>query len=232
MQQQQVQFASNAAAVRATAGRKISIANSKMPGSSFATDPFACAVGSKLAEVEGSVCSKCYARRLAKMRPSVAKGYAMNEETLRNVAKVGGKARELFVKGMAHQIRTAAAKTGENYHRWYDAGDLANADVLAVIVDICLETPLINHWLPTRELRIVRKYIKQGGCIPHNLVLRVSSTMVGDKPRAGEWNTSTVHVKGATPVGHECPASKQGNNCRDCRACWDESVVNVSYPKH
>ena len=35
------QFKSLAAAVRASLGRSLSTKNSKMPGSSFATDPFA-----------------------------------------------------------------------------------------------------------------------------------------------------------------------------------------------
>ena len=34
----------------------ISKANSKMPGSSYAQDSFACHVGSRLAQVKGSVC--------------------------------------------------------------------------------------------------------------------------------------------------------------------------------
>ena len=29
-----------------------------------------------------------------------------------------------------------------------------------------------------------------------------------------------------------CPAKDQGNKCMDCRACWDRSVSNVTYPKH
>ena len=40
---------------------KVSQGNSKMPGSTFATDAFACKVGSKLAKIKGSVCDGCYA---------------------------------------------------------------------------------------------------------------------------------------------------------------------------
>ena len=85
------EFASNAAAVRATLGRSISIKNSKMPGSSFATDPFACAVGAKLAVVPGSTCAECDARRIAKMRPSVALGYARNEQALIEASLLKGR---------------------------------------------------------------------------------------------------------------------------------------------
>ena len=30
----------------------------------------------------------------------------------------------------------------------------------------------------------------------------------------------------------ECKAYTRGNQCGDCRACWDKTVKNVSYKKH
>ena len=49
--------------------------NTKMVGSAFSSDSFACKVGSRLANVKGSVCESCYARRIQKMRPSVNQGW-------------------------------------------------------------------------------------------------------------------------------------------------------------
>ena len=233
----QFTFPSNAAAVRETMGRKVSTANSKMPGSSFATDPFQCNVGSQLRDVEGSVCSKCYAIRLAKMRPSVRQGYAANEAAMRDASMCKGIIRERFVQGMADQIRRAAVKTGELYHRWFDAGDLSSADELELIADIARETPEIAHWLPTREVSAVRDYCKRGA-LPDNLTVRISATMIDAEPnvsrgmRANNVQSSTVHTKGRLYVGHCCPASQQGNSCGDCRACWNRNVSNVSYPAH
>jgi len=226
-------FQSIAAAVRASAGRSISIKNSKMPGSSFATDPFACRAGSKLADVAGSTCSRCYARRLAKMRPSVAQGYATNETALQSAAV--GDIREDFVAGMAHQIQAAAIKTRQPFHRWFDAGDLASLAVLELIADIARATPSVRHWLPTREISIVRAFVRKHGpledSLPANLVLRVSSTMVDDAPRRAFPWTSTVY-KQASAHGRACPAQSQGNQCRECRACWSRDVSNVSYHAH
>ena len=233
MKIEQFTYPSLAAAVRASAGRSISIKNSKMPGSSFATDPFACRAGSKLAQVFGSTCNRCYARRLAKMRPSVAKGYASNEAALQSAAV--SDTREDFVSGMAHQIQAAAIKTRQPFHRWFDAGDLASLSVLELIADIARATPSVKHWLPTRELSIVRAFVRKHGpladSLPANLVLRVSSTMVDDAPRRAFPWTSTVH-KQADAHGHACPAQGQGNQCRDCRACWSRDVANVSYHAH
>jgi hypothetical protein len=63
---------------------KISTRNSKMPGTTFAIDAFACKTGSILAKTEGTPCHGCYARRIQKMRPSVDKGWKDNLERWHN----------------------------------------------------------------------------------------------------------------------------------------------------
>ena len=211
-----------------TAGR-ISAGNSKMPGSTFAISAKECLVGAKLAKVEGSVCSRCYALKLQKLRPSVDQGWTANYEKATRMIDANP---EGWVKACVFQINRIAAKTGVPNHRWFDSGDLQSVAMLAAICAVAEATPEIAHWLPTREAKIVKDYLKQGGTIPSNLVVRVSSTMIGDAPLSGHANTSTVHRKGDEPAGHVCPASQQGGNCGDCRACWSPAVKNVSYPLH
>lgn len=206
---------------------KISAGNSKMPGSTFAQDSFACNVGSKLAQVKGSICEACYARKLQKLRPSVDKGWKANYEKATRLIATNP---DQWVKACVFQINRIADKTGELFHRWFDSGDLDSVAQLDAIVQVCLATPTIKHWLPTRELELVRQWQKQGGVIPDNLVIRLSAPMVDMRPVKGS-NTSTVH-KQKEPVGWACPARTQGNACGSCRACWDKSVANVSYPKH
>jgi hypothetical protein len=213
----------------AVAQSRISAGNSKMPGSTFSTDAFACKVGSKLAKIEGSVCSGCYARKLQKLRPSVDQGWQANYVKATTMIASNP---ERWADAVAFQIKRIADKSGELYHRWFDSGDLDSVDMLRAIVIACNKTPHIKHWLPTREARIVKEYRKQYGKEPSNLVIRVSATMIGDKPISGHTLTSTVHRKGETAFGHECPAPKQNNNCGDCRACWSNTVANVSYTKH
>jgi len=211
---------------------KISDRNSKMPGSTFALDSFACKVGEKLSKIEGSVCKGCYARRIQKMRPSVNKGWSDNQKLAVQLIK---NAPHKWVAAMVFQIEKSAIKTGKQFHRWFDSGDLNNVDMLSAIVKVCEQTPHISHWLPTRETKIVQDYLRESGKIPANLSLRISATMVGDSPvksaeRLGV-KTSTVHRKGESYIGHECPAPKQGNACNDCRFCWT-GKGNVSYVKH
>jgi epoxyqueuosine reductase QueG len=51
-----------------------------------------------------------------------------------------------------------------------------------------------------------------------------------DQEAAGSWNyTSTVVTD---PKKATCPAPKQDNECKSCRACWDKKVKNVAYLAH
>lgn len=207
----------------------ISDRNSKMPGSTFAISAKRCHVGGKLAEVKGSVCDRCYALKLQRMRPSVDKGWEAN---YRKAVDLIERNPLSWAKAVAFQIKRSAAKSGESYHRWFDSGDLQSVDMLRAICMAAELTPEVKHWLPTREAKMVKDFLRDGGKVPENLVIRISSTMIGDAPRKGYANTSTVHRKGDAVHGHACPASQQGNACGSCRACWDKTVGNVSYPLH
>lgn len=208
---------------------KISLGNGKMPGSTFAVSATKCKVGSKLATIKDSTCSRCYALKLEKLRPSVHSGWLANyEKATRLIASNPSQ----WVAACVFQIKRAFLKSGEPFHRWFDSGDLDSVNMLRAICDVAIATPDISHWLPTRESAIVKAYKAQGGTIPGNLVIRVSSTMIGDAPITGHANTSTVHRKKAPHVGHACPASTQGNNCGECRACWNPAFQNISYPLH
>lgn len=235
-----------------TAG-KVSLGNTKMPSTTFAISAKACKVGAKLAMVEGSTCSRCYALKLQGLRPSVDKGWTNN---LLKAVKLIADNPNLWVKQMAFQIVRGCSKLGVNYHRWFDSGDLQSVEMLHAIAETARQTPDIKHWLPTREAKLVQLYRKQYGNEPSNLVIRVSATMIGDKPVSGHVNTSTVHRKGETVHGKECLAyrtnkdsqvvsaadfkamSKQEKkqqdfgHCGDCRACWSKTVENISYPLH
>jgi hypothetical protein len=56
--------------------------------------------------------------------------------------------------------------------------------------------------------------------------------MVNGEPLPNFPNTSTVHGKGKKWYGKQCIAYKQDNECKDCRACWDTKIKNVSYKQH
>ena len=199
---------------------KISLGNTKMPGTTYAVDAFACLTGSKLAKVKGSICSGCYSIKLQKLRPSVDKGYK------KNLFKWQVSNTSNWIDAMDFQILRAKVKE----HRWFDSGDLQSLEMLEAIAEITRQTPGVKHWLPTKEYGIYTKYLKTN-IEPSNLVVRVSATMIDGNPSKVFKNTSTVH-KNNKPIGFECKARSRGNACGPCRACWDKRIKNVSYPKH
>ena len=208
---------------------RVSDRNSKMPASTFATHTNACHVGSKLRAVKGSICHGCYATKFEAMYPSVHQGHTYNTDT---AAEWIARDAEQWAQAIAMQITRVCDKFGEPYHRWFDAGDLADVAMLKAIVRVCELTPTIKHWLPTRERGILKAFLAAGNELPTNLVVRLSATMIDDKPIANAKHTSTVHRKGAAAYGQECEASKRGHQCGPCRACWSPDVSNVSYPFH
>lgn len=201
---------------------KVSKGNTKMPGTTYAIDAFACYTGSKLAQIEGTPCASCYARKLQRLRPSVDKGWKANLDKWRSRSST-----DEWVSAMVFQI----TRWSDGYHRWFDSGDIYSVEMLDAIIDVCLLTPQVKHWLPTQERGILNKFYESGRTLPDNLVVRVSSAKV-DVPITGWDNQSYVFSKKTDPQGKECRARHNGNACGDCRACWSKDVPLIAYPKH
>jgi hypothetical protein len=214
---------------RAQTFGRVSDRNSKMPASTFATHTADCSIGSKLRAVEGSVCHDCYATKFEKMYPSVHQGHAFNGAS---AAAMIAADPEAWAQAIALQITRICDKFNEPFHRWFDAGDIADLAMLEAIVRVCELTPTIKHWLPTRERGILKAFLATGRALPANLVVRLSATMIDDKPIANAPHTSTVHRKGSIVHGQPCEAATRNHQCGPCRACWDPTVENVSYPFH
>jgi len=185
-------------------------APSKMPGPSYNLPATQCITGAKLARVPGSVCHGCYALKGRYRFNNVKAAMARRLEALGHPD---------WIAAMTVLIK------GEPVFRWHDSGDLQSPEHLKAIFEVCKNTPETRHWMPTREARFLR--LMDPEVIPKNLIIRFSSHMVDQQP-VGWWPwTSTVSTEMKT-----CPAKDQGNECKSCRACWDRSVSNVTYPKH
>ena len=185
-------------------------APSKMPGPAYNLPATQCITGAKLVNVPGSVCHGCYALKGRYRFSNVRMALARRLESLKHPR---------WVEAMTVLIK------GEPWFRWHDSGDLQSAWHLKRIFEVCNKTPETSHWLPTREARILN--LMDPNIIPPNLIIRMSSHMIDQQPVTFWPWTSTVSTKSKT-----CPAQDQGNQCRDCRACWDRKVANVTYPKH
>ena len=190
---------------------------SKMPGYTTSLPATACKVGAKLAKVSGSVCSSCYAMKGNYRFPVVVAGLHRRLDALNNPQWVEG-----MVKLVGHY-------TDENdpYFRIHDSGDFQSVEHVLNWVEVARALPWVKMWAPTREIQMLTLARAMAGDWPDNLVIRVSAPMVGSALDI-DMLTSSVDYEDS----QQCPAPTQGNECGDCRACWNRDVSNVNYHKH
>lgn len=188
---------------------------SKMPGYAYGIPARSCPIGSVLVKLKGSVCSGCYALKGRYAFPTVLNAQQRRLDSLRHPQ---------WVAALAFMI----TKKKCDYFRWHDSGDIQGLWHLENIVEVARQCPNTKFWIPTRETKVVKSYLAVYGNFPPNLVVRVSGAMIDGNPPPGFPTTSTVTTSGSPT----CPAYAQGGICGACRACWDPSVGNVSYPKH
>lgn len=192
---------------------------SKMPGFGYGLPALvSCHVGSKLAKIPNSVCSKCYALKGCYQFPVVKAAQALRYLYVEDPR---------WVESMVELIRRKRTK----YFRWHDSGDIISLLHLMQICEVAERLPDFIFWLPTRERKIVNTYRRLHGEFPKNLTVRISAAMIDGAPPVTDLCTSTVH-RDKDPIGFACPASTQGNKCGLCRACWDKTVKNISYIEH
>ena len=182
----------------------------KMPGWSIGIPAKECKTGSKLQAVPGSVCYDCYAMKGCYVFKVV------QDAQYRRLAAIR---KPEWVQAMTHLINSKKP----DVFRWHDSGDVQDLDHLNKIYEVCKLTPSKRHWMPTREAW-VKDHLDRA---PSNLVIRFSAPMVDQAAPASWPNTSTVVTAHAT-----CPAPHQGNQCKDCRNCWNSKIKNISYGQH
>tara|TARA_R110000824_G_scaffold30181_2_gene99577 strand:+ start:3254 stop:3904 length:651 start_codon:yes stop_codon:yes gene_type:complete len=196
---------------------------SKMPCDTYSLSALDCNVGSKLRRVEDSICSHCYALKgnYKRFHKTIYKAMTKRKKALKN---------KLWVKAIVKLINAQAIRNG-NYFRWHDSGDIQSIEHLKKIIEVAKLTPNILHWLPTREKKIIGKVPDLE--IPKNLIIRLSATMI-DKHSSWDGNTSSVitNTLFAKKNDFVCLASKQGGQCKKCRACWNKDISNIAYLKH
>lgn len=193
---------------------------SKMPCHGWSLPARRCITGKRMAKVQGSICSQCYAMRNNYTYPDVQDCLERRYQSLFDPR---------WIDAMVFLIKHYESS---GYFRWHDSGDLQGAWHLKMIVAVCEQTPLIKHWLPTREYAFVREYVDSGGIIPDNLTVRFSALMIdGPAPRHLAERCG-VQVSGVSKDGFTCPASQQGNKCLTCRECWNRNTLNITYKKH
>jgi hypothetical protein len=197
-------------------------APSKMPCYAYSISAHRCNVGRKLRLVVGSTCADCYALKGRYEFPNVKEAMERRYAAMMTDAMA-------WAAAMVASIN----KTKLPYFRWHDSGDIQGMNHLAAINAIAHLTPTVQHWIPTREYGLIRQWQRSGFTFARNLTVRVSLPMVGKLDGSAEWsNYSTVDAIPTDRTSVVCPSSQQGNQCVDCRSCWDKDIECVSYVKH
>jgi hypothetical protein len=214
--------------MKTTAQREAEIggfsAPGKMPWLAYSTPASECKLGSLLAKIEGTPCSRCYAQSGRYRFSNVQNAQRRRFEAMK---KRG------WVEKISSLILEKAKRASEarRYFRWFDSGDIQSLAELRRIVRIARIVPIVKFWLPTQERGIVKKFLDGGGVIPDNLTIRISSPKMGTpaKPLPG-CVASVVDAQSKTAV--VCEAKTRDGQCGPCRACWDPKVELVNYPYH
>jgi hypothetical protein len=181
----------------------------KMPEGSYNLPAAACQTGAKLRKIAGTPCHGCYAFK--------------GRYNFSNVQQALRRRLASLTHPQWSEAMTVLVKKKKHF-RWHDSGDLQGVAHLKKIYEVCNNTPGTMHWLPTQE----RQYLPlKGSSIPKNLLIRLSNAKNNSKPGNAWTHWSTV-----VDSGGDCPASKQGNQCKSCRRCWSRDVKHVTYPKH
>jgi hypothetical protein len=203
---------------------------SKMPCKSYSLPTEACQTGYKMAQIDGSICSACYANKgfyrayESTIKPSQFARLDSVHEAMKDTTQG-----DLWVSGMVALIGN------DEFFRHHDSGDLQGVAHLELIARVAQLTPKTRHWLPTREYGMVKQYIAKHGALPENLIVRLSA-MYPDKPvkvplsLQGVANVAVSNVHTGQPMGTACNAPNQNGACNDCRLCW--STDTVSYALH
>lgn len=184
---------------------RISSANSKMGNvASVSTLPFltcpACC---------SSTCgAKCYAAKLANLRPSVLKSYAVNTAIALRRPDV-------------YWTQVNAAICGVRFFRFHVSDDIINSDYFAHMVDCARNNPHTEILAFTKRFDVVNNWISDNGDLPANLHIMFSgwSNLTPNNPH--KLPETNVIEKGAEPLEGwtVCPG-----NCFECACagagCW------------
>lgn len=160
----------------------------------------------------GTCGDKCYAKKLAILRPSVMKAYARNTAVARFAPL------EFF---------RVVSKTMQSvpFFRFHVSGDIPNPEYLNLVILCCRSAPKCQVLMFTKRFEMVNRWLEYNGSLPANLHCLFSG-WTNLFPTEGGWNPhrlpeTTVYAKDED-IRSEWTLC--GGNCLDCAihdgGCW------------
>ena len=161
------------------------------------------------ARCNGTCGDKCYAKKLAILRPSVMKSYA------RNTAVFMARPFEFF-QAVERVMATS------QYFRFHVSGDIPNGFYLAIVAYLANNNPFCKVLMFTKQYELVNDFIRDNGSVPENLKILFSGWTNLKPVNPYNLPETTVYAKDEDfrPEWKAC-----GGNCLDCAlhcgGCWE-----------
>lgn len=175
---------------------------------------------------DNAICGACYARKGMYAMYSVPAAQEARFAWTRAMMRSGA-GRDAFVAYMTAAVR-AGSRGG--FFRVHDSGDLFSAAYAECWRRICHNVSDVKFWFPTRSYRVaaILPAIQELAALDNVTVRPSALHFDADAPVIDGLQAGST----ASVAGFNCPASQQNNECRDCRACWTDRDVAISYHKH
>lgn len=165
--------------------------------------------------------AKCYAAKLANLRPSVLASYAKNTALA-------------LYKPETYWAQVKAAMMAVRWFRFHVSGDIINGEYFAQMIQACRENPHCQVLCFTKRFNVVNAYLDAGNEIPENLHILFSgwSNLTPENPH-GLPETNVI-PKGAEPAENWKIC---GGNCFNCACrgvgCWQAGKGDtIAFPIH
>ena len=192
---------------------------------------------------EGTICGSCYAQKGSYTQyPGVRKAQNARYDWTRECLK-SDEGTDTFVRTLVDVIHrhTDRQTSTQKYFRVHDSGDLFSPAYTHAWIRIVQALPDVRFWFPTRSWRaMTMTKMSPSVRVGWELALTglAAEPNVVVRPSALFFNAPAPRIPGlsagstaADDGSYTCPASRQDNECRECRACWNLDAP-ISYRAH
>lgn len=167
--------------------------------------------------------TKCYAKKLERLRPSVRNAYKNNLDLLTSNP-------ETYWREVEASIMMS------RFFRFHVSGDIPNDEYLEKMVEISSRNKHCEILCFTKRFEFVNEFLDNGGVIPENLHMIFSGWK--DLEMNNPYNLPEAHVRfrdGSTTARED--AVECGGNCSECAitdsGCWTlKSGQQVVFNEH
>lgn len=167
----------------------------------------------KLAQVEGSVCQKCYANKMMRMYRHMNECFSKNAEILANIN--------------LEEHRELIPQINASYFRFEAFGDLINEQHLKNFFTICNANEDTHFALWTKNPQIIANVIKEGISKPDNLQIIVSSIFLNTPAEFTHTFIDKIFTVYDKQHKDDAVINCGKKKCIDCKLCYRKN--NVKY---